>query len=115
MLITRMYFDANATDPAHRPVTVGGVWESNTIQPGGYTMVGYYLNQVLVTSTNALTTYDFIIKDDKDYQIRKFTTATYTFCDLTPTPTVGALTLRIENASADEAFSILLVFIRPGE
>jgi hypothetical protein len=102
-LLTRLTFDAT---------TSGGEWESTTIQPGSYAMCPHNLAQVLVTSASSDTTFDFIIKDHEDFQIRKWTTATNTFNDLTPTPVVGTVTLRIENASADEAFTILIVFSR---
>jgi len=86
--------------------TVGGKWSANTEN-----LVASLCNQIYVKSASALTTFDVIVTDKDGIQIRRWLTATEVVNDLTPVPTEGIYTIEIDNASADEEFTVLAVFM----
>ena len=98
---------------------VAGVYTINPIDDSGligsgnykYKMNARMLNQVLVRSATPATTFDVSIEDFEGISIRAWTTAVGVINDLTPTPVVGNITLKITNASADEAFQLLLIWV----
>lgn len=101
MIIHRWY--PNKTETVQ---TVGGVWSGNTPN-----MVASLLNQVYIKSASADTTYNATLTDKDGVIVRKWDTATQVVNDLTPTPTEGVYTLGINTASADEAFTVLMMFM----
>ena len=97
---------------SQKPTTSGGKWSGNTNQPNpsNYRMQGKYLQHIYVRSKTSTTTFDVIIRDEEDFQIRRFLGATGIVNDLTPTPVMGPISISIENASVDEQFEVLLIF-----
>lgn len=85
--------------------TSGGAWSGNTPK-----MVASLLRQVLIRSENGATTFDAMLIDNKDRVVRKWSTATEVVNDLTPQPVEGILTVAVENATADESFTVYLCF-----
>lgn len=86
--------------------TAGGEWSSNTLK-----LNGCLCQQVYLKSASDDTTFDLSILDKNDIEIRKITSVSETVNDLTPFPCEGMLTVAISNATADEAFTVLLCFI----
>lgn len=95
------------------PTVSGGAWEFSTrdeYASPDYKMTPRFLSQIYVRAATATTTFDVLIIDENDFQIRRFITATEFVNDLTPTPIVGHIKIRIQNSTVDEAFQVLLIF-----
>ena len=85
------------------PTPVSGYWAGNTAK-----IIGDLCQQIYVKATTSTTTFDLGIIDSDDIYIRKFTNITGTLNDLTPFPMRGINTIEIDNASADEEFTVLI-------
>jgi hypothetical protein len=105
ILLERVY--QNPT-PSGAPA---GTWEYSTLTEfSGKRMCPRILRQIMVKSTSNDTTFDVLIYDYEDVQIRRFITCTFISNDLTPTPIVGPVKIRLENVSKDEPFDVLMMF-----
>ena len=87
------------------PTPTAGYWAGTTLD-----IFASLMNQVLVTSATDTTTFDVKITDAKSRVIQEFTDIKGIVNDLTPLPTIGVHIVEIDNASADEAFSVKFVF-----
>ena len=88
--------------------TVLGEWSGNTAN-----IIGDMGQQVYAKATTATTTFDVVVTNSDDVEVRKFTDVTGVLNDLTPFPMSGIHTVAIENASRNEGFTVrLCVFER---
>jgi hypothetical protein len=71
-------------------------------------IIGGVCCQLYVKSASVDTVFDIKV-ESKSVEVRKITGITNVINDLTKFPTSGVLTVTIENATADEAFTLLLV------
>jgi hypothetical protein len=93
----------------------GGNWSYSTATEFiNFRMTPRFIRQVLVRSASNDTTFDVEVEDENGLDIRRFTTVTEVVNDVTPTPILGHITLRVKNASVDEPFKALLVFCDEG-
>ena len=83
--------------------TSSGDWTEDTEK-----VIGGICKQVYVKADSSDTTFDFIITDDDDVEQRKFESCTGVLNDLTEFPMRGVYTATLDNASADEAFTVRL-------
>jgi len=81
-----------------------GTWSGNTAN-----IFGGICCQVYAKAATATTTFDLKIQDSAGYPVRKFTAAVGELNDLGKWSAQGVHTITIENASADEAFDLLMV------
>ena len=65
--------------------------------------------QLYVKSASAGTTFNVTVTDAYDVDIRKITGIKNVLNDLTKLPVRGVLTIAIDTASADEAFTLRLI------
>jgi len=64
---------------------------------------------VYAKATTATTSFDLKIQDNSGFPVRKFTAVVGELNDLGKWSAQGVHTITIENASADEAFDLLMV------
>lgn len=83
--------------------TVSGEWSANTEK-----IIGDMGQQIYAKAATSTTTFDVVVTNSDDVEVRKFTNLTGVVNDLTPFPMSGIHTVAIENASADEAFTVRL-------
>ena len=83
--------------------TVAGGWSGNT-----ELISGGLCRQVYIKPNTDTTNYDARLVDENDIDIRKWTDQTGELNDLTPILISGICSLIIENATADEAFTVLI-------
>jgi len=84
--------------------TSGAAWAGNTESLNGLCY------QIYVKSASAATVFDVTITDGYDINVRTITNITNILNDLTPWVAGGVHTVSISNATADEAFQVLLCF-----
>lgn len=89
--------------PSGVATTGSGEWSGNTAK-----IIGDLCYQIYAKAATSTTTFDVVITNSDDFQVRKFTNLTGVMNDLTPTPMSGIHTFAIENASRLEAFTIRL-------
>ena len=83
--------------------SVAGVWSGNTdLFSGGL------CRQVYVKSASSDTTFDLVLTDEDDIEVRKWTNQTGIVNDLTPFFVRGVYTLAISSASENEDFKVLI-------
>ena len=82
---------------------VSGFWSGNTLK-----VLGDLCQQIYVKATTSTTVFDVSIIDPDSVFVRKFTDITGTLNDLTPFPIAGINTVEIDNATVDEAFTVLV-------
>ena len=98
----------------HKTVAItlgaGENWRGIPTQDLGasYKMRPAVMSQCYVRSASTDTTFDVIVEDDHGYEIRRFLTCTEVCNDLTLTPIIGDIKIKIENASASEDFKVLV-------
>jgi len=84
-------------------VPVVGYWAGNTSK-----VLGDLCQQIYVKALTSTTIFDVSIIDPDSVSIRKFTNITGTLNDLTPFPMAGINTVEINNATVNEAFTVLV-------
>lgn len=89
-----------------RPLSVStslGSWAGNTVSLRGL------LKQVLVNPTTTSTMYDFSLTNNQNDIIYRRTDVSGTLNEEIDLPITGVYTMRIQNATRDEVFTVLLV------
>jgi len=84
--------------------TSSGSWTGDTMN-----IVPGLCCQIYVKSASSDTTFDIKIENSYSVEIQKITNITEVVNDLTKLPVNGVLTFTIENASADESFTLHMV------
>jgi len=84
--------------------TSSGTWTGDTMK-----IVPGICFQVYVKAATGSTVFDIKIEDAYDVEVQKITDITGVVNDLTKFPVEGVLTVTIENATADEAFTLKIV------
>ena len=89
----------------YRPTvtTSSGYWTGNTEY-----IIGDMGQQIYVKAEHSTTTFDVIVTNSDDVEVRKFEGITEVLNDLTPFPMSGVHTVEIDNASRDETFTVRL-------
>ena len=83
--------------------SVVGFWSGNTLK-----VLGDLCQQIYVKAATSTTVFDVSIIDPDSVSVRKFTSITGTLNDITPFPMAGINTIEIDNATKDEAFTVLV-------
>jgi hypothetical protein len=84
--------------------TATGSWTGDTMK-----IVPGICFQVYAKSATASTIFDIKIEDAYNFEVQKIINITGMVNDLTKFPVDGVLTVTIENATADEAFTLKIV------
>ena len=85
--------------------TSGTYWAGNTLK-----INGALCKQVYIKSATTTTNFDVNIKDKYDITIRKYKNITGELNNTDSFIVEGILTIEIENADADENFTVMLMF-----
>lgn len=96
-------------DQIHKtPTPTAGAW-SYTLS-SEYTLCSRdrFINQILVRSTTASTTFEVYLTDSNSVVVRQFTGCTGVVNDITPTRITNDWTIAIAAASVDEPFDVLI-------
>lgn len=88
-----------------------GTTSSGTFSANTSLQLHGLLHNIIVKPTTATTTYNIKIIDDDSMTVWERTSETGAFSDQVMLPMRGVHTLTISNATADEAFTVLLKFI----
>lgn len=90
------------------PTPVAGTWSYTLSSEYALCPRDRFLNQILVRSTTATTTFDVFITDMNGILVRQFTGAQGVVNDMTPTRITRDWTITVDNASLDEVFNVLV-------
>jgi hypothetical protein len=84
-------------------VTASGTWTGDTMR-----IFNGICCQLYAKAVSTDTTFDITVTDSDQIEVRKATGVNQTLNDLTKWPVEGVYTVLIDNASADEVFTVLL-------